>query len=171
MKYSLFLMALVAVVALSQNGVDGKKKVIFYPGTQSFCGNYKVQKCVFKGKSPRRQDCGCVNEKQMLNQDEMQFDSLDIIHPERNMDRERLWERNREKSAEKGCQPGEYYSTCHSSCEKTCMQPNPEICISMCKQGCGCIRGFVRDKTTGLCTHPTYCPERFPWRKESLRRL
>ena len=164
MKYSLFLMALVAVVALSQNGVDGEKKVIFRHN--SLC-KYGVLKCVFEGRGPRRKDCGCVK----VNRDEMQFDSLDIIHPERNMDRERLWERNREKSAEKGCQPGEYYSTCHSSCEKTCMKPNPEFCNRMCKQGCGCIRGFVRDKTTGRCTHPTYCPERFPWRKEGLRRL
>lgn len=49
------------------------------------------------------------------------------------------------------------YSTCGTSCEETCTY-KPEICIAMCKEGCFCIKGFVRD-STGKCILKRKCPK------------
>ena len=58
----------------------------------------------------------------------------------------------------KSCEPGESYSFCSAHCENTCSLTRKH-CTRICRSGCKCIAGYVRDETTGYCIPPSYCPK------------
>jgi hypothetical protein len=56
-----------------------------------------------------------------------------------------------------GCGKGEVFSGCHSYCERTCTTPAFTMCQAACKVGCGCKKGYVRDKKGGECIPKMLC--------------
>ncbi|XP_077290339.1 zonadhesin-like [Arctopsyche grandis] len=52
--------------------------------------------------------------------------------------------------------PNEVFSPCSKSCEKTCDNDDP-ICSTVCKPGCICKEGYVRDTTNGKCVLRQQC--------------
>ncbi|XP_030745469.1 chymotrypsin inhibitor-like [Sitophilus oryzae] len=53
--------------------------------------------------------------------------------------------------------PHEEYLTCGSSCPPSCSRRNPGACIAVCKKGCFCRRGYLRQDRTGRCVRPSQC--------------
>ncbi|XP_066260197.1 serine protease inhibitor swm-1-like [Euwallacea similis] len=51
--------------------------------------------------------------------------------------------------------PNEQYSNCGTPCEETCTY-QPEVCILVCKQGCFCKPGYVRNNN-GDCILKSQC--------------
>lgn len=62
--------------------------------------------------------------------------------------------------AQTKCKPGEFFDTCHSACPLTCDHPYPRMCRAVCRAGCDCVKGYVRDTTTKKCIPRSYCPRR-----------
>ena len=62
-----------------------------------------------------------------------------------------------DEDSEPMCGKGEVFSTCHSTCEPTCTTPNIRFCNRMCKVGCSCKRGYVRDEASGECIPKMLC--------------
>ena len=60
--------------------------------------------------------------------------------------------------AQTKCKPGEFFDTCHSACPLTCDHPYPRMCRAVCRAGCDCVKGYVRDTTTKKCIPRSYCP-------------
>ena len=58
---------------------------------------------------------------------------------------------------EHSCGKGEVFSSCHSSCEKTCTSSPMMICRQVCRIGCGCKKGYVRDEVSGECIPKMLC--------------
>jgi hypothetical protein len=59
------------------------------------------------------------------------------------------------------CGENEVYSTCGSGCgDLTCKQPDSKnlVCPAVCKVGCFCGEGYVRD-ANGKCVTPDQCPK------------
>ncbi|XP_046394558.1 cysteine-rich venom protein 6 [Ischnura elegans] len=55
------------------------------------------------------------------------------------------------------CPEHEYYRQCGSYCPETCATLNkPVACPNVCRAGCFCRRGRVRD-ITGNCVRPSEC--------------
>lgn len=61
------------------------------------------------------------------------------------------------------CPENEEYNECGSSCEADCSNPTLEgvICNKMCKSGCFCAEGYVRDTTYGKCIPVEWCNSKF----------
>ncbi|XP_076637005.1 chymotrypsin inhibitor-like [Colletes latitarsis] len=55
-----------------------------------------------------------------------------------------------------GCPKHEIWNDCGTSCPPTCENPRPEICNMMCREGCECRPGFLRNKD-GQCVHRFKC--------------
>ncbi|XP_052565569.1 chymotrypsin inhibitor-like [Culex pipiens pallens] len=55
------------------------------------------------------------------------------------------------------CPTNEFYSTC-KGCDLTCAQQTPGVCIAVCKAGCKCTPGYVRN-VAGSCVLPKKCPK------------
>ncbi|OQR68987.1 Hemocytin-like [Tropilaelaps mercedesae] len=58
-------------------------------------------------------------------------------------------------------QPNEVFSQCVTPCEPTCknLKPDPAGCsYGLCKPGCTCVEGYVRDHETGQCISRNDCP-------------
>ncbi|XP_058463185.1 cysteine-rich venom protein 6 [Malaya genurostris] len=55
------------------------------------------------------------------------------------------------------CPKPSVYSDCGSPCEATCRVPNPGLCITVCKKGCFCPSGYLRNDV-GKCVLPSKCP-------------
>lgn len=57
------------------------------------------------------------------------------------------------------CPENEEYNECGSSCEADCNNPTLEgvICNEMCKSGCFCVEGYVRDPECGRCVPLEWC--------------
>ena len=61
------------------------------------------------------------------------------------------------------CPPGEVFSSCHSNCPKTCKNRfSGNMCQAVCRMGCDCVRGYVRDTVTNKCIPSSYCPKLLP---------
>lgn len=57
------------------------------------------------------------------------------------------------------CPDGEVYSECSGDCQPDCSSLyEPFICTRICKRGCICPKGYVRD-WTGKCIPKTKCPK------------
>ena len=63
---------------------------------------------------------------------------------------------NEIKCTEPNTEPTE----CGKSCEPTCSNPNPKMCVTMCKPGCICKKGFIRDNSRKQCIREGNCPRR-----------
>lgn len=59
------------------------------------------------------------------------------------------------------CQRNESYSACGTRCEATCSNPTNAgtSCIQVCKEGCYCNKGYVRD-INGFCVRIADCPSK-----------
>ncbi|GFT53006.1 hypothetical protein NPIL_616831 [Nephila pilipes] len=56
------------------------------------------------------------------------------------------------------CGLNEEYKECGTACPATCLNFNkPRICIDLCRPGCFCVDGFVRNDQ-GECVAPSQCP-------------
>ncbi|CAG2110049.1 unnamed protein product [Medioppia subpectinata] len=54
----------------------------------------------------------------------------------------------------------EEHNSCGSSCAKTCQNQNKQMmCASVCKDGCYCKKGYIRDEKSGQCVSPDKCPK------------
>jgi hypothetical protein len=56
------------------------------------------------------------------------------------------------------CPDHEVFSSCDKMCEKTCENQNPIFCPEICKPGCVCEPGWVRNEN-GICVRIEECPE------------
>ena len=56
------------------------------------------------------------------------------------------------------CPKNEIYNECGSSCPVTCANKDypPQPCIALCKSGCFCARGYLRNKV-GRCVLRKNC--------------
>ncbi|XP_077290861.1 hemocytin-like [Arctopsyche grandis] len=59
----------------------------------------------------------------------------------------------------------EIFSPCSKHCEKTCDNDNP-FCTKICKPGCICKEGYVRNTEIGKCVLPAQCPKVCPLNEE-----
>jgi hypothetical protein len=59
------------------------------------------------------------------------------------------------------CGANEQFKTCGSSCPITCQNKGnpPQICLTLCGEGCFCREGYVRNEWTGECVLPDKCPK------------
>ncbi|KAI4463457.1 riddle [Holotrichia oblita] len=59
------------------------------------------------------------------------------------------------------CPLNEEWSSCVPPCTPTCNNPIPSICpYQLCKEGCECKPGFIRETENGGCVLPTDCPSK-----------
>lgn len=57
------------------------------------------------------------------------------------------------------CGENESYDTCGSSCPADCNNyALPRNCPKICRSGCFCNEGYVRDPETGYCIKVEECP-------------
>ena len=50
------------------------------------------------------------------------------------------------------------HSNCHSACESICGEKEPEACIQVCVEGCGCPNGLYRSsKNSTTCVKKENC--------------
>ncbi|XP_054004491.1 chymotrypsin inhibitor-like [Hylaeus anthracinus] len=54
------------------------------------------------------------------------------------------------------CPDNEVWDECVSPCQQTCANPKPGICQAMCRPGCKCVPGYLRNKD-GLCVPEKCC--------------
>ena len=63
-----------------------------------------------------------------------------------------------EQCSTQECGDHEHYTDCGSACPKTCdnYKDTGRMCIALCKAGCFCDQGYVKDKS-GICVEPNQC--------------
>ncbi|XP_065092417.1 SCO-spondin-like [Ochlerotatus camptorhynchus] len=59
--------------------------------------------------------------------------------------------------------PNTEYRLCGDQCPRTCENLEPEEpCIQVCRRGCYCKKGYVRENKSGRCILPCECPQPKP---------
>lgn len=54
----------------------------------------------------------------------------------------------------------EVYDKCGTTCPTDCANPGPLICNKMCRPGCFCKPGYIRNKKNGVCIRKEKCPNK-----------
>uniref|UniRef100_A0A482ZE39 U21-Theraphotoxin-Sfo1a_1 n=1 Tax=Selenotholus foelschei TaxID=1905327 RepID=A0A482ZE39_9ARAC len=59
-------------------------------------------------------------------------------------------------SSHEMCPPGMVYTECGSACPVTCTR-KPEVCTTLCVEGCFCPVGQIWKESSGECVPPEKC--------------